>query len=189
MTLVYDTALWGAAAARGERLDMRQRADGLMMCLKPDPYGRHIVPGLMHRILFLEDLAAGANSILLLLRVFVGAFLVWGVWDNIVSAERMAEFAAFLELHQFPWPHLAAPLSVWAQFTCGVLFILGLFARWAGLICAVNFAVALIMVDAEQGLRAAFPAAMLVLVGLYLAARGPGTLAIDRLILRPPVHR
>jgi putative oxidoreductase len=83
--------------------------------------------------------------------------------------------------HEFPQPQLAAPLSVWAQFACGVLFVFGLFARWAGLVCAFNFIVALVMVDAEQGLRAAFPASMLVLVGLYIAARGAGAFSLDRL--------
>ena len=51
---------------------------------------------------------------------------------------------------------LMAPLSVASQLTCGVLFILGAFTRAAGLICAFNFMVALIMVDAAQGMRAAF---------------------------------
>lgn len=117
-------------------------------------------------------------------RVFVGVFLIWGVWDNIISAERMNEFAAFLDFHGFVWPSLLAPLSVWAQFACGVSFVSGFLVRWGGLLCAVNFLVALVMVDAAAGFRAAFPAAMLLFFGTYLAARGPGKLSLDALITR-----
>jgi putative oxidoreductase len=102
------------------------------------------------------------------------------VWDNIESPERMTEFAKFLQARGFAYPELMAPLSVWAQFACGAAFVVGLFTRWAGLICAFNFIVALVMVDAANGIRAAFPAAMLVLFGFYLATYGAGRLSLDR---------
>jgi putative oxidoreductase len=118
----------------------------------------------------------------LLLRLFVGAFLVWGVWDNVISSERMAEFARFLSSHNFPAPALMAPLSVYAQLACGLAIALGGFTRIAGLVCAFNFAVAVAMVDAKAGVRGAFPATMLILVGLQLATRGAGPLALDRFV-------
>lgn len=131
--------------------------------------------------LTLEPLDRGSDAALLLLRLIVGGFLVYGVWDNVVSPERMAEFAAFLTRFGFPFPQIMAPLSVWAQFLCGAAFILGLATRWAGLICAFNFAVALAMVDHKLGIRASFPSACLIGVGLLLATYGPGQLALDRL--------
>lgn len=134
------------------------------------------------RILLLGDRPVGADAVLFVFRLVVGAFLVWGVWDNVVSAERMAEFAAFLEASGFAYPEAMAPLSVWAQLACGVAFVLGLLTRWAGIVCAINFIVAVVMVDAQNGVRAAFPATMLVLFGAYLAARGAGRWSIDRLI-------
>src|SRR5687768_1275651 len=100
----------------------------------------------------------------------VGGFLVWGVWDNISSAAHMGEFTAFLRKFHFPAPELLAPLSVYAQFSVGLAFILGLFTRWAGVICAINFVVAIAMVDRFAGIRGAFPSACLVFIGLYLAA-------------------
>jgi putative oxidoreductase len=136
------------------------------------------------RILFLDDLRGAGDFALVVFRVAVGAFLIWGVWDNIESAERMAEFAAFLRHHGFPHPELMAPLSVWAQFACGAAFIAGFLARWAGVICAVNFIVAIVMVDAAGGIRAAFPAAMLVLFGLYMATYGAGRFSLDRAFAR-----
>lgn len=133
----------------------------------------------MKRLLFLPDLARFGDAALLLLRLMVGAFLIYGVWDNIVSAERMAEFVGFLTKFGFAYPEFMAPLSVWAQFLCGAAFILGLFTRWAGVICAFNFIVAIAMVDYHGGVRGSFPAACLVLIGLYLATHGPGRLSID----------
>jgi putative oxidoreductase len=135
-------------------------------------------------LLTLQPLSRGADAALLLVRVTVGAFLIYGVWDNIVSAERMAEFAGFLAKFGFPAPGFMAPLSVWAQFLCGVAFILGVATRWAGLVCAFNFIVAIAMVDHLGGVRASFPSACLVVVGLYLATHGAGRLAIDSVLAR-----
>lgn len=141
---------------------------------------------LVRSFLFLPALSAGADLALLALRLVVGVFLILGVWDNIESAARMQEFAGFLAHHKFVMPELMAPLSVWAQFLCGVAFVLGLFTRWAGLICAFNFVVALVMVDAALGVRGAFPSAMLVLTGLCLATLGPGRVSLDALLTRTP---
>jgi putative oxidoreductase len=133
-------------------------------------------------LLFLPVLARFSDVALLALRLVVGAFLIYGVWDNIISAERMAEFVGFLTKFGFPAPEFMAPLSVWAQFLCGVAFILGLATRWAGLICAFHFVVAIAMVDRHAGIRGSFPAAALVMIGLYLAAHGPGWFSLDRLL-------
>lgn len=136
----------------------------------------------MHPILSLEPLRRGDDATLLLMRLTVGAFLIYGVWDNIVSAERMAEFIEFLRKFGFPLPEFMARLSVWAQFLCGLAFILGLATRWAGLVCAFNFVVAIVMVDQHQGVRGSFASACLVVIGLYLAAHGPGRIALDQAI-------
>ncbi|MFO7301513.1 MAG: DoxX family protein [Acidobacteriota bacterium] len=116
---------------------------------------------------------------LLILRVFVGGFLVWGVWDNISSAAHMQEFVDFLEGYGFPAPSASARLSVWAQFFVGLSFIAGLFTRWAGLVCIVNFVVAIVMVDRFGGIRASFPAGVLIALGLFLATHGAGRFSAD----------
>ena len=129
--------------------------------------------------LTLPQLAGGADLALLAARLVVGGFLIYGVWDNIVSAERLAEFEKFLTIKGFAMPALMAPLSVYAQFLVGVAFIAGFAIRWAGLICAFNFIVALVMVDAPLGIRPAFPAAALVVIGLLFATIGAGRLSIE----------
>jgi len=124
-----------------------------------------------------------AEEIFLLgFRLLVGGFLVWGVWDNVISPDRMAEFSRFLASQGFVYPDLLAPVSVYAQLVCGIGILLGLMTRWLGVICAVNFLVALIMVDAQGGFRQAFPAAMLIMFGLYMASRGAGRYSIDAVL-------
>lgn len=54
-------------------------------------------------------LSRGTDAVLLALRVYLGGFLIWGVWDNITSPERMLEFAGFLTALNCPLPAVAAP--------------------------------------------------------------------------------
>ena len=131
--------------------------------------------------LMLTPLSRWSDVTLLGLRLITGAFLVYGVWDNITSAEHMQEFVTFLEDAGFPVPHLMAPLSVWVQFFCGSALILGLLTRWAGLLLAVNFIVAVVMVHWEQDLRGWWPAIILVFLGFHFAAAGSGRYGLDGL--------
>jgi len=78
----------------------------------------------MRKLLFLAPAQRFGDFALLLLRIFVGLFLVWGVWDNVSSSERMQEFAQFLGQHGFPSPRLLAPFSVYLQLLIGVAFVL-----------------------------------------------------------------
>ena len=67
----------------------------------------------------------------------------------------------------------AAPLEWFAA--------LGLYTRVAGLLVAINFAVAIWMVDGKQAYPVAFPALMLVAAALCLMFTGPGRWSLDRL--------
>ena len=134
------------------------------------------------RLIVLPQLSVGTDIAFLALRVSVGAFLVWGVWDNITSAEHMATFVKFLRQFGFPMPEFMAPFDVWLQFAIGVAFILGLATRWAGLLCALNFVIAIAMVDHLQGWRGSFGSMCLVAIGLVLATHGPGRYAVDRML-------
>ena len=133
----------------------------------------------MKRTLFLPNLKAHTDLAWLAVRLLTGAFLIHGVWDNIESAARMAEFAAFLKANGLPAPRLMAPLSVWAQFAIGVALIPGLFTRWAGLLLAFNFVVGVVMVHWGQSFREVWPAAVLVALGLMFATYGAGRISLD----------
>jgi putative oxidoreductase len=133
----------------------------------------------MRKLLFLNAAQRFGDFALLLLRVFVGLFLIWGVWDNITSSERMHEFVSFLAKHKFPSPKILAPVSVYLQFAMGFGFVLGLFTRWAGIVCVVHFAVAIALVDRFGGMRGIFPSGCLMGIGLYLATYGAGRFSVD----------
>ena len=133
----------------------------------------------MRKLLFLNSAQRFADFALLLLRVFVGIFLLWNVWDHITSTERMHEFVEFLRKHRFPSPEILGPVSAYLQLAIGAGFIAGLFTRWAGIFCALNFAIAIAMVDRFEGMRGVFPSGCLVFIGLYLATYGAGRLSVD----------
>jgi putative oxidoreductase len=133
----------------------------------------------MRKFLSLSPAQRFGDFALLLLRIFVGLFLVWGVWDNVTSPARMHEFQEFLGKHGFAAPGLMAPLSVYLQLLVGIAFVLGLFTRWAGLVCVVIFLVAIVMVDHHGGMRGIFPSGCLVAIGLYLATHGAGRFSLD----------
>ena len=63
----------------------------------------------MRKFLFLNSAQRFSDFALLLLRVFVGLFLIWSVWDNITDGARMQEYASFLAKHEFPVPEILAP--------------------------------------------------------------------------------
>jgi putative oxidoreductase len=118
---------------------------------------------------------------MLALRLFLGAFLIHGVWDNITSPARMAEFARFLAQLHCPVPEIAAPISVGAQFLVGVLLIPGLFSRWAGALLAINFIVAVVLIaPTGASFRDLYPPAVLIFIGLVLFTHGAGSLSADR---------
>ena len=139
--------------------------------------------------LFLPRNARPADVGLLLLRAVTGAFLIYQSHDNVFSAARMDEFVKFLTQFGFPAPELMAPLSVYAQFAAGIAFILGLFTRWAGLITAFNFIVAVWMVHWNDPIPGIWPAAILIFLGHYFGLRGSGRYGLDPLFERQTRRR
>ena len=113
------------------------------------------------------------------LRVLMGARLVWGTQDNVFSHARMHEFAQFLAAHGVGWPLLAAYVSAWAQFLCGILWVLGLWTRWASLVMIVNFVAAVWIAHRGDTFEGMYPALTMLATGLFLLVHGPGRLALD----------
>ena len=83
---------------------------------------------------------------ILLLRIFVSTRLWYGVIDNILSWERMIEFSVFLQNNGFPFPTANAIISVYKQFFCAILILVGYKIRFASFVLVINFLVALIFV-------------------------------------------
>lgn len=124
--------------------------------------------------------ARHADLGLLILRVVTGGHLIHMTQDNVFSWARMLEFRVFLAQFGFAWPLACAVLSVAGQFLGGAALILGLCTRFAGLVIAFNFAVAIWMVDATRPYPAAFAALALVAAGLCLMFTGAGRWSLDR---------
>jgi uncharacterized membrane protein YphA (DoxX/SURF4 family) len=135
-----------------------------------------------------RPLAAGATRPCSPSACSPGAFLIFGVWDNVTDPARMAEFEGFQRSAGIPLPHLGAPVSVYAQLLCGVAFIAGGLTRWAALIMLFNFAVAWVYVDRLQDFRGQFPCLALLAIAAVLATVGPGRWSLDAR-LSPPAAR
>jgi len=143
----------------------------------------------MRKLVFLGSAQKFGDLALLLMRVFVGLYLVWSVWDDVTSREQMDQFVQFLGKNGFPSPRLLAPMSVYLQLAIGAAFVLGLFTRWAGVLCAIHFGVAIAMVDHHGGMRGIFPSGCLVVIGLYLATYGAGRFSVDAALRANEVPR
>ena len=122
---------------------------------------------------------APADFGLLALRLLVGSFLMWETLDNILSTERMVDFAGFLGQSGFIIPELMAPLSVYTQFICGALILVGAFTRLASLLMVFNFIIGLAMVHWGGDFRNWWPALVLVFVPLHFALAGAGRWSVD----------
>lgn len=113
-------------------------------------------------------------------RLIVGFHLIHGTADNIFSWARMIEFRDFLDGRGVPFPLFSAHLSAYAQFICGILYILGLFVRPAALVMIVNFICALLIAHRTGG----YPPAALALIMLFSSAallvHGPGKPAVHQ---------
>ena len=118
------------------------------------------------------------------IRLIIGFHLVYGTQDNIFSYARMEEFAAFLSAHNVPFPLFSAVLSVYAQFICGILFILGAATRYAALVMIINFVAAILIAHLGDPYPAKFPALMMLAGACFLFLHGPGELSVDRLLAR-----
>ncbi|MGZ8545655.1 MAG: DoxX family protein [Flavisolibacter sp.] len=121
---------------------------------------------------------------LLLLRLFVGIRLIYGVMDNVMSWEHMLLFRDFLALNDFPFPLTCAVVSVYAQLVCGILVIIGFLFRWASAIMVLNFLVAIFMVHRSQSFEEMTTPLLLVFIFLFFVLNGPGLLSLNRILRR-----
>jgi putative oxidoreductase len=136
------------------------------------------------RLLWLTPLDAHRDLGLLLFRLFLGAVLVYGTVDNVVSGERMHEFRDFLAGHGFPAPLLSAHVSVYAQFVCGLLLAAGLLTRWAALVMIVNFSVAFAMVHVGLPFSVNISPMAMLFGSVLLLLHGAGPLSVDAQLRR-----
>ena len=117
---------------------------------------------------------------LLILRVFLGIRLLYGVQDNILHWHHMKTFEVFLADHQFPLPLVSAIVSVYAQAIAGVLFLIGWQVRWAALVMVFNFLVALVMVHWRQTFEQMTTVLFMLVSSLVLLVSGCGNYSLQK---------
>lgn len=115
------------------------------------------------------------------LRLVIGWRLIDGTQDNVFSWERMIEFRDFLALHGTPFPLLAAIVSVYAQFICGILYMIGWFVRPAAIIMIINFIAALIIAHIGLSFQQSFDAWMMLVGSIFFLFSGAGKISVDEL--------
>lgn len=114
-----------------------------------------------------------------ILRLFLAFVLIYGTQDNVFHWERMIEFRDFLARNGFPYPLLAAHVSAYAQFICGILLALGLFTRVAALVMCVNFLVALGMVHVGLPFEANIAPLAMFFGSVFFLLHGAGSFSLD----------
>ena len=117
---------------------------------------------------------------ILLLRIFVGSRLLYGVVDNLTSWDKMLEFSSFLESNGFPIPLASAIVSVAVQFVCGLFVLIGFKIKWASILLILNFVVALLFFhlrigDSVEGMT---PAVAMLFGSLTFVFTGAGRFSI-----------
>lgn len=112
-------------------------------------------------------------------RLIVGFHLIYGTQDNVFSYVRMEEFAAFLSQNGVPFPLFSAFLSAYAQFACGILFVLGFWTRLAAIVMIINFIAAIIIAHIGDTYPNMFPALMMLFASIFFFIHGAGKVSID----------
>ena len=115
----------------------------------------------------------------LALRLAIGYRLIYGTADNVFSWAQMVEFSHFLASKGVPFPLFSACLSAYAQFACGILFIVGFLVRPAAAVMIINFIAALMIAHRDQPyLRNVEPIAIIATSWLLLL-QGAGRPSLD----------
>ena len=123
------------------------------------------------------------------IRLIVGFHLVYGTQDNVFSHARMEEFAGFLSARGVPFPLFSAFLSAYAQFICGILFIVGAATRYGAVVMMINFIAALIIAHVGDTYPNMCPALMMLAAACFFFVHGAGNLSVDSLLERRENNR
>ena len=113
------------------------------------------------------------------LRILIGWRLIDGTQDNVFGWAHMLEFRDFLHDHGVPYPLLSAHISVYAQFICGILYIIGAFIRPAAIIMIVNFIAALIIAHIGTTFQQSFDALTMLFGSVFFLFYGAGKISVD----------
>lgn len=138
----------------------------------------------MERFLKLDFFKKHEGYGAIFLRLIIGAFIIWGVQDNVLSREHMKEFADFLAARGVPYPIFAAFLSAYTQLVCGLSILLGAFVRLTAIPFIINFVAAIIIAHLGDTFRGMFPALLMIAAGFFFLFHGAGKISVDEFLER-----
>lgn len=115
----------------------------------------------------------------LLLRLFIGARLIYGVVDNVFSWEHMIRFRDFLQAFHFPMPLVSAIVSVYAQLIAGLIILFGWKIRYAAILMIINFLIAILVVHRNDSIEQMTPALAILFSNLLFLFQGAGKYSPD----------
>jgi putative oxidoreductase len=129
--------------------------------------------------LFLEK---GKPYSILLLRLILAWRLMAGTWPYVSSAKPVSEVIQFFQTLSLPLPASSAYLSLYAQFACGLLLLMGWQTRIAAFVLLINFSVALVAAHLHDPIESSFQAWALWSISIYFFSHGAGYFSVDKLI-------
>ncbi|MBC3786749.1 DoxX family protein [Spirosoma utsteinense] len=96
-------------------------------------------------------------------------------------ADGIPGYASWLQELGFPFPVFSALLSAYTEFFGALLMALGWKTRWAALLLAINFILAIAVghVAIADTYKNTFPAINLLAMSFFLLLNGPGKPSID----------
>jgi len=115
----------------------------------------------------------------LFIRLIAGFHLIYVTKGAAFSSGKMQSVVHFFASQEIPASHFLAPIVVYAEFICGILFICGLFTRAAAIVMTVVFICAISIVDIDNSYTSAFPALVMLAGSVSLLLSGSGNLSFD----------
>ena len=88
-----------------------------------------------------------SRAFILLLRVFIGALLIYSAWDKVLHPAKFAIAVRAYEMLPLALTNLFALAVAWGELVAGIMLVLGLFTRQAAgaaFILLVTFTIAII---------------------------------------------
>lgn len=120
----------------------------------------------------------------LLIRILIGFHLIHTVYGVIFKPGAMEGVVEFFKSQHIIVPSFLGPFVAYAEFVCGILFILGVFTRVAALVMVAVFICAISIVHIDDNYTATFPAIVMLMGSLYLLFCGPGKISVDQALYR-----
>jgi putative oxidoreductase len=121
----------------------------------------------------------------LLLRLMFGLGLAWhGFQTLFLSEDGVSGLVKLIEGHNWPMPNALAYIAKLSELLCGLMVALGLFTRWAALVCAFTMGVAIYMTGKPLDFHSWELASLYLTAFAALTFAGPGCVSLDHLRTR-----